>query len=246
MKTYGLSVENRTLPLVWMTLWLGKNPWLFAVQVSRTRSSALIAEIQGFPGSSKQEKNPMFCVDGILRIQSFGEWRKPYEAPNKKAWQSYNAFGLCKYLGSLKCKMLRFTEISRVHPAFSSRFRVSRFWAPSRANGWCRCAATWQLGSNHLTDHYFQHHIWMKSPWNDSREMTMKWPSLWICAATYTQSKALRVNISAKVKGSAGAVSTGLVWPWTKTLQKVNRINAFSILEFFLSSFVSALRLKWI
>lgn len=66
-------------------------------------------------------------------------------------------------------------------------FSVSRFWAPSRANGWCRCAATWQLGSSHLTAHYFQHHIMMTWPWNRSwhdHEMT---PSLWICAATYTQ-----------------------------------------------------------
>ena len=56
-----------------------------------------------------------------------------------------------------------------------------------------------------------------------------------ICMApTYSQSKALRVNISAKVKGSAGAVSTGLVW------RNVNRINGFDILP----SFVSALRIK--
>ena len=46
-------------------------------------------------------------------------------------------------------------------------------------------------------------------------------------SAQLTQSKALRVNISAKVKGSAGAVSTGLVWP--TTLQKVNRISALRL-----------------
>ena len=58
-----ISRESHLSPCLDATLIL--NPWLFAVQVSRTRSSALIADIQR---STKQEKNPMFCVDGI-RIQ---------------------------------------------------------------------------------------------------------------------------------------------------------------------------------
>ena len=144
MKTYGLSVENRTLPLVWMTLWLGKNPWLFAVQVSRTRSSALIAEIQGFPGSSKQEKNPMFCVDGILRIQSFGEWRKPYEAPNKKSMAKLQCIWSLQISRFVEMQNSTFQRDFMGSSGISSRFQFPVF---GRLHGPTVDVAAQQLGS---------------------------------------------------------------------------------------------------
>lgn len=131
------------------------------------------------------KKFPCSALMEFFAFSHSGSEENLTKHPIRKAWQSYNAFGLCKYLGSLKMQNATFQRDFMGSSGISSRFRVSRFWAPSRANGWCRCAATWQLGSNHLTDHYFQHHIGWNWSWNDSREM--KWPSLWICAATYTQ-----------------------------------------------------------
>ena len=194
-----------------------------------------------FQGRRSRKKIPCSALMAFFAFSHSGSEENLTKHPIRKAWQSYNAFGLCKYLGSLKCKMLRFNEISWVHPAFLHVFSFPFLGAftgqrlmslRSNLAAWLKPPHGPLLSAPH----------WMKWPWNDSREM--KWPSLWICAAT--QSKALRVNISAKVKGSAGAVSTGLVWPWTKTLQKVNRINAFKYPLVSLSFFVSALRLKWI
>ena len=180
-----------------------------------------------FKGRRSRKKIPCSALMAFFEFSHSGSEENLTKHPIRKAWQSYNAFGLCEYLGALKCKMLRFNEISWVHLAFLHVFSFPFLGAftgqrlmslRSNLAAWLKPPHGPLLSAPHLDE------ITMK--WFSWNEMTISL-NLRSNLHSKTQSKALRVNISAKVKGSAGAVSTGLVWPWTKTLQKVNRINTY-------------------
>lgn len=85
-----------------------------------------------------------------------------------------------------KCKMLRSNEISWVHPAFLHVFEFPVF---GRLHGPTVDVAAQQLGSLAQTTSRtttFSTTLDEIDREND-REMMVKWPSLWICATTYTQ-----------------------------------------------------------
>lgn len=201
-----------------------------------------------FKGRRSRKKIPCSALMAFFEFSHSGSEENLTKHPIRKAWQSYNAFGLCEYLGALKCKMLRFNEISWVHLAFLHVFSFPFLGAFTGQR-------LMSLRSNLAAWLKPPHGPLLSAPHLD--EITMKWFS-W---NEMTISLNLRSNLQ-RLKARHWGLTYLLKWRdpleqwalgWSGRGQRLCRkwiasthINTFSILWYFLSSFVSALRLEWI